>query len=275
MLRERASLQPNDTAFTFIDYEQDWVGVAESLTWSQVYRRALSVAHDLRLCGSTGDRAVILAPQGLDYIAAFLGALQAGFTAVPLSVPQVGGHDERVESVLRDASPSVILTTSSVVGNVTEYAQPQRSQSAPLVVQVDLLDLDSPKRSDAGGDSCPNTAYLQYTSGSTRQPAGVVVSHRNLQANFEQVMSDYFEDYGKVAPPDTTTVSWLPFYHDMGLMLGIWGPILGGLSHRAHESGVVPTATSAVDAIAGKQSSRILGSTELRFRIGGTTNLGR
>ena len=91
VLRERASLQPNDTAFTFIDYEQDWAGVAESLTWSQVYRRALNVAHELRLCGSTGDRAVISAPQGLDYVVAFLGALEAGLIAVPLSVPQVGG----------------------------------------------------------------------------------------------------------------------------------------------------------------------------------------
>jgi long-chain fatty acid adenylyltransferase FadD28 len=108
VLRERASLQPNDTAFTFIDYEQDWDGVAENLTWSQLYRRTLNLAQELKDCGSTGDRAVILAPQGLDYIAAFLGALQAGFIAVPLSVPLGGASDERVRSVLRDASPSVI-----------------------------------------------------------------------------------------------------------------------------------------------------------------------
>ena len=78
VLRERARLQPDDTAFTFIDYEQDWDGVAESLTWSQLYRRTVNVARELKHCGSTGDRAVILAPQGLDYIVAFLGALQAG-----------------------------------------------------------------------------------------------------------------------------------------------------------------------------------------------------
>ena len=64
VLRERASLQPNDTAFTFIDYEQDWEGVAENRTWSQMYRRTLNLAHELRLRGSVGDRAVILAPQG-------------------------------------------------------------------------------------------------------------------------------------------------------------------------------------------------------------------
>src|SRR5690349_10385170 len=73
LLRERASMQPNRTAFTFIDYDRDRAGIAESLTWSQLYRRALNIAQELSLRGSTGDRAVILAPQGLDYIAAFLG----------------------------------------------------------------------------------------------------------------------------------------------------------------------------------------------------------
>lgn len=67
VLRERARLQPNDTAFTFIDYEQDWDGVAENPTWSQLYRRTLNLAQELKDCGSTGDRAVILAPQGLDW----------------------------------------------------------------------------------------------------------------------------------------------------------------------------------------------------------------
>lgn len=100
VLRERASLQPNDTAMTFIDYEQDWEGVPETLTWAQLHRRMLNVGQRLRQCGSPGDRAVILAPQTLDYIAGFLGALEAGLTAVPLSVPYSGVHDERTTSVL-------------------------------------------------------------------------------------------------------------------------------------------------------------------------------
>jgi fatty acid CoA ligase FadD28 len=228
LLCERASLQPDDTAFTFIDYEQDWAGIPESLTWSQLYRRTLNVARELRHCGSTGDRALILAPQGPDYILAFLGALQAGQIAVPLSVPLGGVSDERVSSVLRDASPSVILTTSPVADTVAEYLQSQPDASPPSVVEVDLLDLDAPTGSGASCENYSGTAYLQYTSGSTRQPAGVMMSHRNLLANFEQLMSDYFAHSGKVAPPDSTLVSWLPFYHDMGLYVGICGPILGG-----------------------------------------------
>jgi fatty acid CoA ligase FadD28 len=230
LVRERASLQPDDTAFTFIDYEQDWAGVAESLTWPQLYRRALNVARELRLCASPGDRAVILAPQGLDYIAAFLGALQAGLIAVPLSVPLGGVSDERVDSVLRDASPAAVLTTSSVIGDVSRHVVPQPGQPAPSVVEVDLLDLDAPIRPDAGEDTYQATAYLQYTSGSTRQPAGVMISYRNLQVNFEQLMRNYFPHSAGIPPVDLTIVSWLPFYHDMGLVLGVCSPILGGFS---------------------------------------------
>jgi fatty acid CoA ligase FadD28 len=170
-----------------------------------------------------------LAAQGLDYIAAFVGSLQAGLIAVPLSVPQAGVHDERVNSVVRDTSPSVILTTSSVVENVTDYAKSHDGGTAPNVVEVDRLDLDARRRLRARADARQEIAYLQYTSGSTREPAGVMVTNRNVSANFEQLYADYFVDYGKVAPPDTTVVSWLPFYHDMGLLLGICVPILGGL----------------------------------------------
>jgi long-chain fatty acid adenylyltransferase FadD28 len=229
VLRERASLQPNDEAFTFIDYEQDPKGVPETLTWSQLYRRASNVARELRVCGNPGDRAVILAPQGLDYIAAFLGSLQAGLIAVPLSVPHAGAHDERVNSVLRDTSPSVILTTSSISANVAEYATSRPDETAPKIIAIDLLDLDARNATRDGRITRPDIAYLQYTSGSTREPAGVMVTYRNLSANFEQMYADYFADCGKVAPPDTTVVSWLPFYHDMGLLLGVCVPILGGL----------------------------------------------
>src|ERR1700751_718301 len=143
VLRERASLKPNSTAFTFIDYQQDWLGVAASLTWAQLYRRVLNVARQLSVCGLAGGRPAKLGPRGRDYIAAFLGAMQAGLVAVPLSVPFKGAHDDRVISVLRDTSPSGILTTSAVVDDVSEYAKPQSGESAPAIVEVDLLDEDA------------------------------------------------------------------------------------------------------------------------------------
>jgi len=224
LLQERAHQQPDTTAYTFIDYDVDPNGFAESLTWSQVYRRAVNVAEELRHCGSIGDRAAILAPQGLDYIVAFLGALQAGFIAVPLPVPLFGVLDERVSSALRDCSPSVILTTSSAVDDIGNYAKADTRHPAPFIIEIDSIDLDFPRATDSSRVSRPSVAYLQYTSGSTGQPAGVVVSHKNVIVNFRQIMSDYFADHGDV-PAETTIVSWLPFYHDMGLIVGIVLPL--------------------------------------------------
>ena len=224
LLRERASLQPNRTAFTFMDFEQDPAGIAESLTWSRLYRRVLNLAQELSLHGSPGDRAVILAPQGLDYITAFLGALQAGLIAVPLGV----GIDERVSSVMRDATPSVVLTTSSVAGDIARYVQTKSVDAAPSIIEVDLLDLESNRVTAGRVDRSTGSEYLQYTSGSTRAPAGVMVSHKNVMANFEHMNAGFFADHGGVAPPDSTVVSWLPFFHDMGLQLGVIFPVLTG-----------------------------------------------
>lgn len=228
LLRERASLQPDEMAFTFIDYEQDWAGIANSVTWPQLYRRVVNVARELELRTSPGDRAVILAPQGLEYIVAFLGAMQAGVVAVPLSVPMGGVSDERVGSVLRDASPNVVLTTSSAVASVTSHTHPHDGSARPAVIEVDLLALDAPVQFDAREGFLEGPAYLQYTSGSTRTPAGVMISYANLQSNFEQLIAGYFAHLGGIAPFDSTIVSWLPLYHDMGLVLGVCAPILGG-----------------------------------------------
>ncbi len=226
LLRERAGLQPDDPAFTFTDFEADWDGITETLTWAQAYRRAVNVAIEVAKHGAVGDRAVILAPQGHHYVSAFLGATQAGRIAVPLSVPSVGTHDERVSAVFADTTPTVILTTSAVAPSVAEYVAELNAEAT--IVAVDDLDLDGRNGSPPRIKDAPATAYLQYTSGSTRVPAGVMISERNLSANFEQLMADYFPSLGGVAPPETTIVSWLPFYHDMGLMLAVIAPILGG-----------------------------------------------
>ena len=231
LLCERAGLQGEDTAVTFLDYDKDWAGVAESLTFAQLYRRTLNVARELNRYGSPGDRALVLAPQGLDYIVGFLGAMQAQRIAVPLAVPLGGVSDERVSSVLRDAAPSVILTTSPVADTVGEYVKSVNSQSnatPPALVEVDMLDLDARPGYPSDDENPTDIAYLQYTSGSTRSPAGVMMSHRNLMANFEQLMGSFFGAYGNTIPPGSAIVSWLPFYHDMGLYLGVCAPILAG-----------------------------------------------
>jgi fatty acid CoA ligase FadD21 len=228
MLHGRASLRPDDVAFTFTDYGNDPAGVSESLTWSQLSRRTFNVARELSLHASVGDRAVILAQQSLDYILAFLGSMQAGLIAVPLPLPHRGSSDDRVSAVFDDTSPEVVLTTSAVAGDVGDYVDQARLDAVPKIVEIDSMNLDVDLGPSIQTADLPSIAYLQYSSGSTRLPTGVMISHRNLQVNFEQLMRIYFAETSFKSTPETF-VSWLPFYHDMGLVLGVCAPILSGV----------------------------------------------
>ena len=219
-LADRARQQPDDVAYTFVDYEHDPAGISESLTWSEVHERVLVVAEKLSRVGSPGDRAVILAPQSLEYVVAFLGAIEAGFIAVPLSMPLFRHHDERVSGAMEDAAPVAVLTTSAAIDEVKKYGQAGSRQRAPKFIEVDTLDFDTPAK-PSRQVAHPKAGYIQYTSGSTRRPAGVVVTHHNIFENVQQLLTDYFEAYD--APPaDLTVVSWLPLYHDMGLIVGVF-----------------------------------------------------
>jgi fatty acid CoA ligase FadD21 len=245
MLHGRASLRPGDVAMTFTDYSDRSSGVAETLTWAQLSRRTYNLAGELARHASVGDRAVILAPQSLDYVTAFLGAMQAGLIAVPLPLPQRGSSHERVSAVVDDTSPAVVLTTSAAAADVAEYV----AGAAPVIVEVDALALDGDAEPPVALTDSPSVAYLQYSSGSTRLPAGAVLSHRNLTVNVEQLMRSFFAN--TKAPADMTIVSWLPFYHDMGLVLGICMPILGG--HAAaltHPSAFVERPSRWIRALA-------------------------
>ncbi|KWX56857.1 AMP-binding protein [Mycobacterium sp. NAZ190054] len=226
MLHGRASMRPDDVAFTFTDYLQDPAGVAESLTWSQLAGRTVTVAAEIRRHGAVGDRAVILAPQGLEYILTFLGAMQAGLVAVPLPLPHRGSGDDRLGPILADTEPTVVLTTSAVAGDVGDHIARSPLDTTPAIIEVDALNFAAVDPTPLAPVDVPDIAYLQYSSGSTRRPTGVVISHRNLTANFDQLMRSFFAR--SPLPPDATLVSWLPFYHDMGLVLGVCAPILNG-----------------------------------------------
>lgn len=231
MLHARASMRPDEVAFTFTDYARDPDGVVESLTWSQLAQRTLKVAHAIGRHASAGDRAVILAPQGLEYILAFLGSMQAAAIAVPLPLPHRGSSHDRVGAVFTDTSPSVVLTTSEAAEDVGDYVDQARMDMAPKILEIDSLDLDGPVPEptvDPAAADVPDIAYLQYSSGSTRLPTGVMISHRNLQVNYAQLMRSLFAVPHIKSTAGLTIVSWLPFYHDMGLVLGVCAPILGG-----------------------------------------------
>jgi long chain fatty acid CoA FadD26 len=228
VLREWARQQPDAPAYTYIDFDVDPAGYRHTLNWADLYGRVQALAAEISTVGAPGDRAAILAHQGLDYVVAFYGALEAGLVAVPLPVPQFGAHDERATAALQDCAPTVLLTTSAVVEDVVGCAR-SLPGNVPALIEIDSLDLDATPDFNAPPAPRTKNAVLQYTSGSTRSPKGVVVTHKNILANCQQVREDYFEAEGAVPPSDTTLVSWLPVYHDMGLLLGVTGALTMGL----------------------------------------------
>lgn len=225
LLRRNAEQQPDNVAYTYLNYDVDPAGVEETLTWSEVHRKANAVAARLSTVCSPGDRVAVLAPQDLDYIVGFFGAVQAGLIAVPLPLPQGGVLDERAVGAMRDCSPAAIVTTSAVAAHVMPYALAQTG-TVPAVIEVDAIDVMAP--GDFGQFPVTATAFLQYTSGSTRHPAGVVLSHRNVVSNFRHIIADNTEHLPGGPPGDTTMVTWLPFYHDLGLGMGVLLPLVMG-----------------------------------------------
>ncbi|GGO89800.1 fatty acyl-AMP ligase [Wenjunlia tyrosinilytica] len=228
-LARAAELTPGESAFTFVDYAADPSGRRNTVTWAELHERATAMAEILVGEGATGERVAVVAPQGLEYVVGFLAALRAGAIAVPLFPPSLPGHDERLASALADARPVCLLTTSGEREALAEFFAARRIPGVPLTIAVDSPDLDE---SAAGLEADmasvrprpEDCAYLQYTSGSTRAPSGVEITHANVVANVHQALEafDIHRDRNHV-------VSWLPLFHDMGLVLALAIPVVGGI----------------------------------------------
>jgi fatty acid CoA ligase FadD32 len=210
---------PEAPAYTFVDYLGD--GSRRTLTWRQADLKARALAVRLRELAGRGDRAAVLAPQGLDYVVATLGTMYAGLVAVPLFAPGLPGHAERLVRAYADADPLVVLTTTDALGGVTEFLATAQAPKHVLTVDTvsDLLaDEWEPERLRPD-----DLAYLQYTSGSTRAPTGVEITHGNLTANATQLWEAF-----RARPRTSVAALWLPLFHDMGLVATIAMPIMGG-----------------------------------------------
>ena len=145
-----------------------------------------------------------------------------------------GVHDERVSAALRDSAPAAILTTSAAVGDIASSIKGLGGKP-PVVIEIDALDLDSEPSAAPTATAQTKVAFLQYTSGSTRTPAGVMVTHSNAVSNMWQMASDTFEETGGVPPAELNIVSWMPFYHDLGLLGTVIYPMVLGV-HTVHMS---------------------------------------
>lgn len=223
VLRARALEQGSDVAFTFLD---DGEREGARFTYAQLDERARAIATSLRDRGVRGgDRALLLYPPSLDFIPAFFGCLYAGVVAVPAYPPQPSQLSRtlpRLLSIVSDADVAVVLANDAVVG-----ASARMIQQTPALAAIPWLATDTlpPDRADAWQApriESDDLAFLQYTSGSTASPRGVMVSHANLLHNLA------YASHAAANDASTVSVSWLPVIHDMGLIEGVLGPIFGG-----------------------------------------------
>ncbi len=186
------------------------------------------MAAQLQALGVTGERALLLYPSGLDFVVGFFGCLYAGVTAVPAYPPRRHKLQQRLRSIVADCRPAVCLATSAV----TERADVLSSQSedldtvqwlATVTLVADAEALDTLAGAwDAPDINRQTLAFLQYTSGSTGSPKGVMVSHGNLLCNEELIRCAFGQDQQSVI------VGWLPLYHDMGLIGSVLQPLYVG-----------------------------------------------
>jgi fatty acid CoA ligase FadD32 len=219
-LARRAEL--DRPAFTHVDYRTERSGSARTLTWSEVFVRSCAVAAAIAEFAGPSERVAVLCPQDLNYPVGFLGALSAGTIAVPLFAPEASSHGQRLVGALADCQAAVWLTTQAAMGPVGELLSDPRIPRPAGIIAVDQVDLDAAAAFAPPPVDLAEPAYLQYTSGATRDPAGAVISHEAVATNVRQGVDALELD------ERTTSVGWIPFFHDMGLMMMVCAPVVLG-----------------------------------------------
>ena len=219
ILRWRAIHQPDHTAYVFLE---DGEVEGARFTYAELDRRARAIAAHLMEAHGTGERALLLYPAGLDYIAAFLGCLYAGVIAVPAYPPRNNRSLQRIDAIVSDAQARFTLTHSQTHSNIQ-----RKFADDPVLTGMTLIATDTLPESLADSWISPSItsddlAFLQYTSGSTGTPKGVMVSHGNLIHNEQQIKHAFG------TTEDAVVVGWLPLYHDMGLIGNVLNPLYMG-----------------------------------------------
>lgn len=219
LLHERAEEMPDKRSYTFLTGGEE----TESLTFFQLDQRARAIGARLQQLRAQGERALLLYPPGTEYISAFYGCLAGGAVAVPAYPPRMNRNLQRLEAILEDARPKVVLTTESV------FRQMRRLfDESPHLAQLNWVVTDEVPITEAEAWVDPQVnedtlAFLQYTSASTSRPKGVMVNHRNILHN--QVLMQKAVQHST----ETVAVSWLPLFHDMGLISVVLASLYNGM----------------------------------------------
>lgn len=219
ILQARAERQGHERIYTFLRGEEQ-----ESLNYGELDVLARSLAGSLGEVCASGDRALLLYPPGLDYIVALYACMYAGLIAVPAYVPRPNRPLSRLESILTDAKPAIALTTREILSSPRSVFLRKEGPIGQLRwLATDDLPNAQPPESGMPRIASDAPAILQYTSGSTASPRGVVLTHANLLHNSEMIRQNFS------LSSESVGVIWLPPYHDMGLIGGILQPLYTGL----------------------------------------------
>ncbi|MCI0667953.1 MAG: amino acid adenylation domain-containing protein, partial [Methylococcaceae bacterium] len=217
ILLRRARHTPRDLAYAFLEG-----GESESvrLDYGQLADRVLSIAAAMQSRWLPGNRVILLYPPGLEYVCAFLACVAAGLAAVP-AYPPARRQSQRLNAIVRDADPIAVLTNAEIHGRL------ERMKDLSELLALDRLITDAAELPDPGQWKPrpvrpSDLAFLQYTSGSTGSPKGVMISHANLMANQRAIKAAFGHDH------NSTVVGWLPLYHDMGLIGNVLQPLYCG-----------------------------------------------
>lgn len=211
---------PDKTVFIFLkDGEHEEVRI----TFQELDRQARLIAARLQQLRAEGERVLLLYPPGLEYIAAFFGCLYSGAIAVPAYPPRLNRPVPRIQAIVADCEATFALTTPEILSNME-----QRFEYTPDLAQLQWVNTEElPEEMEDEWHKLEieptDLAFLQYTSGSTSTPKGVMLSHRNLLHNLEQISIGFQLNEEEIG------ISWLPSYHDMGLIGTVLGTIyIGG-----------------------------------------------
>ncbi len=220
IVRHRAAQCPDSLAFTYL---LDGVEREATFTIGQIDRAAEGIAQYLRQRTNKGERALLMYPPGPEFIAGFLGCLYAGVVAVPAYPPRSNRHAHRLFAIARDAHARLVLTACGARSAIAAALSNTAGAGKIDVVETDGIEPGSGDEWEPEVIAPSDVAFLQYTSGSTGEPKGVVVTHQNIIANEREIQ--------RASAPDKNTVyvSWLPLFHDMGLIGGVLQPLFLGV----------------------------------------------
>jgi amino acid adenylation domain-containing protein/non-ribosomal peptide synthase protein (TIGR01720 family) len=219
LLQQRAASAPDCVAYRFLG---DGEAGESSITYGELNLRARAIAASLQEMGACGERALLLYPAGLAYVEAFFGCLYAGVIAVPAPPPRLNRNAQRLQTMARDAEATFALTSAAFLTRMESIATQLPELARLRWLATDTIDVSLAGTYLEPELSADSLAYLQYTSGSTATPKGVMITHGNVLHNSASI------HHGFAHTPDSRALTWLPHFHDMGLIDGIIQPLYGG-----------------------------------------------